>query len=496
MALALLAVAVGLGLLRAVPEIGVRVIVTLFFLQLVAWMLAPLVAFGVDETVDPGRFTLLPLRPQTLQRGLLVTSLIGYLPAANAVILLGAAVGLSSTWAVLPVALLAAAAQLVLCVVVSRAAATSMAALMSSRRGRDLGMLVGFLLFVVYFGLSALLNTGGEQQVAAGAAAIADALAWTPPGALAALPGLVAGGDWPRAAASVIIAAAALWLAWWWWGAALRRRLVTVTSISESSAPVSRGAGSTAVATGVLGTARVVGDRDRVLMWRDPMRRMPWLFVLLLAIGWPFIVASGPAAVYAVVLGALLVGTQAANAYAIEGSGLWLHLMTITDRARARGELVGHVLAALVPGVVVVVIALAVQVVVRDAWDDAPAALGICLAATLGTAAAACFQSAALPYAIPQSRTSAFASSVAGQKGQSFAATLTVILGGVPVALPAAALAWLRASTGDPLWGWLAVAVGVACGLAALAWAVPYAANRYLERGPELLRIVSAGDRA
>ena len=92
-----------------------------------------------------------------------------------------------------------------------------MSALMTSRRGRDLGMLVGFLLFVVYIGLSALLNTGGEQQFAAGAAAIADALAWTPPGALAALPGLVAGGDWPRAAASVIIAAAALWLAWWWW---------------------------------------------------------------------------------------------------------------------------------------------------------------------------------------------------------------------------------------------------------------------------------------
>ena len=190
-ALALLAAAVGLGLLRAVPEIGVRVIVTLFFLQLVAWMLAPLVAFGVDETVDPGRFALLPLRPQTLQRGLLVTSLIGYLPAANAVILLGAAVGLSSPWAVLPVAA-AGAPRHSWCSAwwCPARPPTSMAALMSSRRGRDLGMLVGFLLFVVYFGLSALLNTGGEQQFAAGAAAIADALAWTPPGALAALPGL------------------------------------------------------------------------------------------------------------------------------------------------------------------------------------------------------------------------------------------------------------------------------------------------------------------
>ena len=72
-----------------------------------------------------------------------------------------------------------------------------------------------------------------------------------------------------------------------------------------------------------------------------------------------------------------------------------------------------------------------------------------------------------------------------------------MILGGVPVALPAAALAWLRASTGDPLWGWLAVAVGVACGLAALAWARartrPTATS---SEGPRSLRMVSAGDRA
>ena len=79
--------------------------ISLFALQLVGWMLTPLVAFGVDETVDPARFALLPIRPQTLQRGLLVTSLIGFFPLANFVVLIGAAVALGVPWSVLPIAL-------------------------------------------------------------------------------------------------------------------------------------------------------------------------------------------------------------------------------------------------------------------------------------------------------------------------------------------------------------------------------------------------------
>ena len=134
---------VGLAALRTVPDIAVPVVITVFTLQLVAWVLAPLVAFGVDETVDPTRFALLPIRPQTLQRGLLVASLIGYLPAANMILLLGAAIAIGVPWSVLPVAVVCAAVQLMICVVLSRAASTSMSALMTSRRGRDLGMAVG-----------------------------------------------------------------------------------------------------------------------------------------------------------------------------------------------------------------------------------------------------------------------------------------------------------------------------------------------------------------
>ena len=51
--------AFGVGTLRLVPEYATPILISLFALQLVGWMLTPLLAFGVDETVDPARFALL-----------------------------------------------------------------------------------------------------------------------------------------------------------------------------------------------------------------------------------------------------------------------------------------------------------------------------------------------------------------------------------------------------------------------------------------------------
>ena len=162
---------------------------------------------------------------------------------------------------------------------------------------------------------------------------------------------------------------------------------------------------------------RVVAGRDRRLAWRDPMRRMPWLMLAVLTIVWPFLVVRGPGAVFAVAFGAILCGSQAANQYGVEGSGLWLHLQTITDRVRARGEVLGHAITVLIPGVVVVVVAIAVLAITYDDYAKIPAALGVCLGALLGGLATASYLSAAVPYAMPQSRKSLFASSVPGRRG-------------------------------------------------------------------------------
>lgn len=488
-------IAFGVGSLRLVPEFVVAILTSLFTLQLVGWVLAPLLAFGVDETVDPARFALLPIRPGTLQVGLLTTSLIGYFPIGNMIILLGAAVALGVPWSVFPVALICVIAQLLLCVILSRAASTSMSALMASRRGRDLGMAVGVVVFFLYMAFVTVFNGSQDgSALQAGVTSTAGVLRWTPPGSLAALPQQVATGDLSGAAVSAVIAAAGLALAWWWWAVALRRSQTSVPSTTDGSSPAGNSASSTAVGVGAMGTMRVVAGRDRMLVWRDPMRRMPWLLLLVLSIGWPFIVVKGSGSVFAVAFGAFLAGAQAGNQYGVEGSGLWLHLQTITDRVRARGEVLGHAVIAVVPGTVIVLIAIAVQAVVRDGYENIPAAVGVCLGVLLGSTAAASYLSAKVPYAQPQSRKSLFASSVPGQKGRTLRATLGVLAGGVLFALPAIICAVLFLTV-SPMWGYVALVVGPLVGGIALWFAAYRTADVYLDQGPEIFAAVSAGDR-
>lgn len=480
--------------LRGRPDLAAPALATFFTAQLLAWMLAPLIAFGVDETVDPRRFALLPLRPAVLQRGLLVSSAIGYLPAFNVVVLIGAAIGLSSSWPVLPVAVLCCAVQMVTCVTFSRAASTSMAALMSSRRGRDLGMAVGIGVVVAYTAGSILLNTGSPGGDGTGLLAGARGLLWGPPGALAEVPTAVVTGDGVRLIIAAATALTFLALGWWWWSVVLRRSLETTASTTAGSSPARAGDLGSAVADSLRGTALLVAARDLRLAWRDPVRRLPWIVVVLFAVGWPFVLHP-PLALFGVLLGSLLVGAQTANHLGVEGSGLWLHLVAFSDRMRARGEMLGHSLASIGPGAAIVLVGLVVQAIARGDVELLPAAAGVCLSGMLGALGGSCLMSAALPYAMPQSRTSVFTSSVAGQKGRSLGVAVSVLGIGVLTAAPAIAAAVAAVSV-DAVWGWLGLVAGLVSGSAVLVILLRAGAERYRTRGPEILAVVSVGDRS
>ena len=501
--IALAGVIFGLVSLRTDPELARTVVVSLFTVQMVSWVLAPLVAFGVDETVDPARFALLPLTIGTLQRGLLVSSLVGYLPAANALVLIGAAIALSSTWALLPIALVCAAAQLALCVVVARAASAAMSGLMAGRRGRDLGMLIGSMLFLVYIGLSFALNRAsvsadadsGGAAIGNGAKSVSRALEWGPNGALAALPSFVHGGEPGRVLLAVVTAGAAILGGWWWWSKALTTSLTTSPSTSEGSAPAGKADASGAVANSLGGMVALIVARDRLLTWRDPMRRIPWLLVAVLAIIWPLLVVRGHGSLFAVAFPAVMVGMQAGNQFGVEGTGVWLHMVAFADRTRARGEALGHSLFAAVPGTVVVVVAVFVQAIIRDDLKWVPSAIGVCLALMLGSVAVSGYVSARLPYAMRQSRKSMFANSIPGQKGRTFGSILASLGGGLAVALPAIVLLVL-AGTVSPVFGWAALIVGPLCGSVAVVMISSLTATTYLARMPEILATVALGDRS
>jgi ABC-2 type transport system permease protein len=309
------------------------------------------------------------------------------------------------------------------------------------------------------------------------------------------LPALVAAGEWGHAAIAAVIGVGALALAWFWWSRALNKSMTTIASTTEGSAPAGGHGSQTAVGGGVAGTMQVVAGRDRLLTWRDPMRRMPWLMLAVLTIVWPFLVVRGHGGVFAVTFGAIFCGAQAGNQYGVEGSGLWLHLQTITDRVRARGEMLGHAITAVIPGIVIVLVAIAVLAIAKDDFDMIPAAVGVCLAALFGSIAAASYVSAVLPYAQPQSRKSLFASSVPGQKGRTFAASLSFIGGGLLVTIPAAVCAVLSLTV-SPVWGWVGLVVGPVTGLMALLLSSRMTANRFLDQATEIFAVVSAGDRA
>jgi len=496
----------GLSALRSRPAIATTVIVVLFTVQLVAWVLGPLVAFGIDETVDPAKFALLPLRTGTLQRGLLVASLVGYLPAANAVVLLGAAIGLSSSWGLLPVAVLCAAVQLLLCLVISRAASTAMSGLMSGRRGRDLGMVIGSLLFFAYLLLSFVLNQTASSATAdtgsslgTGVTSTSRILAYGPDGALAAIPSMLAAGRGGRLILAAGTAAVVLIGAWRWWSVALQKSLTTASSTTEGSAPVRTAdpgaAAKLPVADSLLGMISLVVRRDRILTWRDPMRRMPWFLLAGLAVLWPFLVIKGHGSLFAVAFPSLMAGLQAGNQFGVEGTGLWLHMVAFADRTRARGEALGHAIFTIIPGTVVVVGAVLLHATLRHDLNRVPAALGVCLAMMLGALAVTGYVSARLPYAMRQSRKSMLMNSIPGQKGRTTGASLAAMGGGILVAVPAIVLLVLSLG-GSPAWGWAALFVGPICGAAAVLIISNSTASMYLSRAPEILAVVAIGDRS
>ena len=132
----------------------------------VGWLLMSMLVFGVDETIDPAKFALLPVRATDLLPGLLVAGLISAPGVATIVV----AAGLVITWArsvpLTIAALIAAPLGVLTCFLLSRTATAAFASFLASRRFRDLAF-VGLALFGVVMAIagnliSVVVNTGSR----------------------------------------------------------------------------------------------------------------------------------------------------------------------------------------------------------------------------------------------------------------------------------------------------------------------------------------------
>ncbi|MFW6091851.1 MAG: hypothetical protein ACODAF_08200, partial [Actinomycetota bacterium] len=361
-ALAVVGLAAGLGatafgvslavLLRtAEPEPARTLLVVGGSLLILAWVVLPIVMFGVDETIDPGRFALLPIRRRTLLAGMLAAGLTSVPAGATTLVALSTA----ATWwrGALPVlfALAGAVLAVLLCVVASRAATTALIGTLRSRRARDVLSVVAVLLLSSV----GLLQVAGMELAAEAPRAViertVEVLAWTPLGAAWAAPYDAATGTPLLGAARLAIAAAALLLLLIGWSAALRRFLEGGHASSESR-PAGAAAGLVPAAVSRLlpsDAAGAVAARTLLYQWRDPRQRMNLLaipIVIVVIVGLPQLAGAPPqiALLAGPAVGAL-VGLTMLNHTALDGTALWAHLSAalpgqVDRHGRALGTLV------------------------------------------------------------------------------------------------------------------------------------------------------------
>ncbi|NED71914.1 transporter, partial [Streptomyces sp. SID9944] len=131
------------------------------------WAVMPLFFPSGDETLDPTRLVMLPLRPQPLVRALLAASLVGVGPLFTVLLLAGCVIAVAHGAVAWTVAVVAVPLALLVCVALARAVAAANIQLLTSRRGRDLAVLSGLVVAVgaqlVNFGMQRLGTAGLAQ---------------------------------------------------------------------------------------------------------------------------------------------------------------------------------------------------------------------------------------------------------------------------------------------------------------------------------------------
>ena len=201
------------------------------------WLLLPLLFFGVDETLDPARFALLPLPNRTLAFGMLAAACVGIPGIATALALAGAvaAAGIRGGAAALAVGLVGAALSLLLCVAASRAITSAFAGLLRSRRARDLTALLLALVAASVGPVQLLVNSLALHTSFAPVLRVARILGWTPLAAGFLAPYDVVDGRPLLAVVRLAIVAACVVGALWWWSRTLESAMLGVSSGGTAS---------------------------------------------------------------------------------------------------------------------------------------------------------------------------------------------------------------------------------------------------------------------
>ncbi|MBV2358097.1 transporter [Streptomyces sp. J2-1] len=495
-ALAALLVGVGqlLGLLalRGNPDAASVAVPAVAVLAL-GWAVMPLFFPGGDETLDPTRLVMLPLRPRPLVRALLAASLVGTGPAFTLLVLAGCAVAVAHgplgglfAFVGVPLALLT-------CVAFARLVAVANVRLLSSRKGRDLAVLSGLVIAVG----AQVVNFAAQHLGSAGLKPlrpVADVLAWVPPASALGAVRAASEGSYGTAVAQLALAIAGLTLLVFLWA----RGLTRLMTAPDGSTLQSADAGTrdrTASGLGRLlpgGRTGTVMARALRYIWRDPKTKAAWVTSLAIGLIVPvFNAVQGTGSVYFACFAAGMLGIQMYNQFGQDTSAFWMVALTVSTPRDAYAELRGRALALLLITVPYATAVTVLTTALLGAWNQLPEVLGLSLALLGAMLATGAWTSARFPYSIPQEGHKNVAP---GQVGLAWISIFGGMVASALLCSPVIALViWQNVVAGGDTWSWITLPLGAAYGTT-LTWAgLHLAAPRTAARLPEILTAVSKG---
>lgn len=484
----------GLILLRG-NDGAATLVVVLTAIVALGWAMLPLFFPSGDETLDPSRLVMLPLRPQALIGALLTASVVGIGPLFTLCLVLGSAIAVAHGAAAVVVSVVVVPLALLVCLALSRAVAAANIRLLTSRKGRDLAVLSGLVIAVgiqfVNFGIQRLNEAGGLSALDP----VADVVRWLPPASAVGAVDSVSDGAYGAAAGQLLLSLAALGGLLYWWQRSLVKLMTSPdgSTITSAAGPARKESASSGLGRLLPeGRTGTVMWRSLRYVWRDPKTKAAWVTSLAIGLIVPLVNAlQGNGSIYLACFAAGMLGIQMYNQFGQDTSAFWMVALTISSTRDAYLELRARAFALLVitlPYSALVTIGTAALL---GDWQALPEALGLSFALLGAMMATGAVASARFPYSIPQD--SAYKNVAPGQAGLAWISILGGMLGGALLCAPVIALTITLHVSGADAWTWLVLPVGTAYG-ALIAWAgVRVAAPRTASRLPEILTAVSKG---
>ncbi|TCR21189.1 transporter [Streptomyces sp. BK205] len=459
----------------------------------VGWAVMPLFFPGGDETLDPTRLVMLPLRPRPLVRALLVASLVGIGPVFTLCVLVGSVVAVAHGGTAYVLSVLAVPLALLVCVALARAVAAANLRLLSSRKGRDLAVLSGLVVAigaqVVNFGAQRL-GSGGLGQLDGPA----EVLGWIPPASAIGAVHSASEGSYGTAVLQLALSAAALAGLLALWSRHLTRLM---TSPDGSTLPSAEGAAKERTSTGLArllpgGRTGTVMERSLRYVWRDPKTKAAWVTSLAIGLIVPvFNALQGTGSIYFSCFAAGMLGVQMYNQFGQDTSAFWMVALTISSTRDAYVELRARALALLVITLPYATLVTVVTTALIGDWPKLPEVLGMSFALLGAMLATGAWTSARFPYSIPQE---GYKNVAPGQSGLAAAAVVGGMVSAALLCAPVIALAiWANVSARGDEWSWVLLPVGAVYGGMITVAGLRLAAPRTARQLPEILAAVSKG---